>query len=141
MGAGQNAMLLPILTQILLVLVMYGALQIAKARASKAGLVDDARRALNEDAWPDFVRQINNNIRNQFELPVLFLVLALILWRLQPGGLLPLVLAWGFVATRVVHAWIHTHSNHVPHRRLAFTLGAVLVLLMLLDVLWLILAG
>ena len=44
MGAGQNAMLLPILTQILLVLVMYGALQIAKARASKAGLVDDARR-------------------------------------------------------------------------------------------------
>lgn len=138
MGTSQNAMLLPILAQILLVLVMYAALQIAKARASKAGLVDQARRALNEDAWPDFVRQINNNIRNQFELPVLFLVLALILWQLQPDGWLPQLLAWGFVATRIVHAWIHTHSNYVPRRRLAFTAGAVLVLLMLLNVLWLI---
>jgi hypothetical protein len=136
----QNAMLLPILAQILLVLLMYAALQIAKKRASKAGLVDEARRALNEDAWPDFVRQINNNIRNQFELPVLFLVLALILWQLQPGGLLPLLLAWGFVATRVVHAWIHTHGNYVPHRRLAFTIGALLVLAMVLDVLYLILS-
>jgi hypothetical protein len=141
MPPAENAMLLPILAQILLVLLIYGALQIAKGRAVRAGLVDQARRALDEDAWPDFVRQINNNIRNQFELPVLFLVLALILWQLQPGGLLPLGLAWGFVATRLVHAWIHTHSNYVPHRRLAFTLGAVLVLLMLLDVLWLIFAG
>jgi hypothetical protein len=140
MALSPHGMLLPILAQIVLVIVMYGALQLAKMRASKAGLVDEARRSLNEDAWPDFVRQINNNIRNQFELPVLFLVLALILWQLRPDAVLPQVLAWCFVSTRVIHAWIHTHSNHVPHRRRAFTLGVLLVLAMVGEVLWLVLS-
>lgn len=125
-----NMLLLPVLVQVLLTIVLYIALAVAKSRALKAGLVDLERRALHDDAWPVSVMKINNNIRNQFEVPVLFYVLALMLWQLADASLLTLTLAWLFVASRIVHAWIHTHSNYVPARRRVFTLGVAVVLAM-----------
>ena len=67
----------PVIVQVLLTLLIYVRLIKVKIREMKAGNVNMARRGLHEDAWPDSVLQINNNIRNQFELPVLFYVLAL----------------------------------------------------------------
>lgn len=122
-----NAILLPVLAQVLLTITMYVALAVAKRKAVAAGLVDLERRALHDDAWPDSVLKINNNIRNQFELPVLFYVTAVIHWQLGDPGAWTLVLAWLFVASRIVHAWIHTHSNFVPARRRVFTFGVLVV--------------
>lgn len=125
-----NLILLPALVQILLTIAMYVALAVAKVKAVKAGRVDLDRRALHDDAWPDSVMKINNNIRNQFEVPVLFYVLTLLLWQLGETGLLALALAWSFVGSRVVHAWIHTGSNYVPARRRVFMFGVLVVLAM-----------
>jgi hypothetical protein len=125
-----NLILLPALAQILLTIVVYGALAAAKAKAVKGGLVDLDRRALHDDAWPESVMQVNNNIRNQFEVPVLFYVLTIILWQLNETGVLAQSLAWMFVASRYVHAWIHTGSNYVPARRKVFMFGCVVVLAM-----------
>lgn len=122
--------LLPALAQILLTIVVYGALAVAKAKAVRGGLVDLDRRALHEDAWPDSVRKINNNIRNQFEVPVLFYVLTIVLWQLNETGVVAQSLAWLFVISRFVHAYIHTGSNYVPARRRVFMVGCVIVLLM-----------
>ena len=113
----------PVLVQVLLTIAVYLKLNAAKRKAVREGTVDDARRALDEDAWPDSVRKINNNIRNQFEVPVLFYVLALILFALNAVGVVALSLAWLFVATRMVHAWVHTGSNYVPLRRRVFMAG------------------
>ena len=44
--------------------------------------------------------------------------------------LLVAVLAWIFVVSRFVHAYIHTTSNHVPTRFNAFAVGAIVLLLM-----------
>jgi len=125
-----NMLLLPVLLQVLLTIFLYIALAAAKSRALKAGLVDLERRALHDDAWPESVMKINNNIRNQFEVPILFYVLALMLWQLADASSLTLALGWLFVASRIVHAWIHTHSNYVPARRRVFTFGVVVVLAM-----------
>ena len=125
-----NLMVLPALAQVLLTILVYGKLAAAKARAVKAGQVDEGRRALHDDAWPDSVVQVNNNIRNQFEVPVLFYVLTLILWQLNETGVLAQSLAWLFVASRYVHAWIHTGGNYVPVRRRVFMLGCLVVLAM-----------
>lgn len=73
----------PVLAQVLLTLLVYVVLIRGKVLAMKAGQVDMARRALHDDAWPDSVMKINNNIRNQFEVPVLFYVLAFALWALH----------------------------------------------------------
>ncbi|MEO8672796.1 MAG: MAPEG family protein [Tahibacter sp.] len=121
----------PVLAQVLLTLYVYVRLSIDKTRATKAGLVDQARRGLHDDAWPDRVIQVNNNIRNQFELPVLFYVLIVTLWALDAAHEFAQVVAWLFVISRVVHLFIHTGANIVPLRRRVFTIGFVLVAILL----------
>ncbi len=125
-----NLILVPALAQVLLTLVVYAALAVAKSRAVKGGLVDLDRRALHDDAWPDSVMKINNNIRNQYELPVLFYALTIMLWQLRETGVVAQSLAWLFVASRIIHAYIHIGSNHVPARRKVFMFGCVVVLAM-----------
>ena len=131
MSSPSTLIFLPVLAQVLLTIVVYFGLAAAKARALKEGSVDLERRALRDDAWPEDVQKINNNIRNQFEVPVLFYVLVVVLYQLNATGVLPQGLAWLFVASRVVHAWIHTGSNYVPARRAVFTFGVFVVLAML----------
>ncbi|MCA9628892.1 MAG: MAPEG family protein [Myxococcales bacterium] len=124
--------LAPLLVQVLLTIVMYIRLVGAKKRAVAAGEVDEARRALHDDAWPDYVLQINNNIRNQFEVPVLFYVVSFGLLALQKADIAAQALAWLFVLSRIAHAVVHTGSNFVPLRRRIFTAGVLLVLAMTL---------
>ena len=126
----------PVLVQVLLTLATYVLLIKAKIRAMKAGEVDMARRALHDNAWPESVMKINNNIRNQFEVPVLFYVLAFALWALHAVHWAALVAAWLFAASRIVHAWIHIGTNYVPNRRRAFTVGWWIVFAMALLVAW-----
>lgn len=123
---------LPILAQVLLVLLLYIKLGQVKKTESDAGNVDEARRALHADAWPETVQQVNNCIRNQFEVPVLFYVLMLTLWSVQAVNLIVIAFAWAFVISRYIHAYIHTGSNFVPKRRKVFTIGVMLLLAMLL---------
>jgi hypothetical protein len=68
--------LVPVMVQIVLTMVVYVLLNVAKARALRRGEVDLARRGQHDDAWPDSVNKINNNILNQFEVPVLLYVLS-----------------------------------------------------------------
>ncbi|WDE05666.1 MAPEG family protein [Thalassomonas viridans] len=125
-----NLIFLPVLVNIAIVFVLYIRLAKTKAQAIKEGQVDQARRALHDDAWPDSVRKINNCIRNQFELPVLFYVLIFILWAMGFTNIYVQLVAWAFVFSRIVHAVIHTGSNYVPHRKKVFTLGCILLILL-----------
>lgn len=122
----------PVIAQVFLVMWLYLKLGSVKKKALAEGRVDEARRALDESAWPDEVRQVNNAIRNQFELPVLFYLACVILWALQWVSPLSLAIAVLFVATRYWHAMVHTGSNYVPKRRNAFALGFLLLLLLYL---------
>jgi hypothetical protein len=132
----RNLIFVPVLVQVLLTLGVYVVLIREKVRAMKAGQVNKERRALHEDAWPDSVLQINNNIRNQFEVPVLFYVLSFALWALHAVHWAALAAATLFVLSRIVHASIHLGSNYVPNRRRAFTVGWWLVFAMALLVAW-----
>jgi len=126
----------PVLVQVLLTLLVYVALIQRKIAALRAGTADRSRIALHEDAWPDDVKQVNNNIRNQFELPVLFYVMSAALWALDAVHEAALVVASLFVLSRIVHVWIHIGSNYVPARRKSFTVGWFLLLAMALLVAW-----
>ena len=119
----RNLIFWPVLVMVALTLLVYVRLIKVKVREMKAGRVDMARRGLHESAWGDAVLQINNNIRNQFELPVLFYVLAITFWALDAVNVLVLVAAWLFVASRIAHAWVHLTSNYIPNRRRLFTVG------------------
>jgi len=133
----RDLIFVPVLVQVLLTLGVYVRLIKVKIRAMKAGEVDMSRRALHEDAWPESVLQINNNIRNQFELPVLFYVMSFSLWALDSVHWPALAAASLFVLSRIAHAYFHLGSNYVPNRRRAFTVGwwvlAAMALLVALE--------
>ena len=132
---------LPVLLQVALTLVVYIALSVVKTQALKQGLVDQTRRALHEDAWPDSVKRINNNIRNQFELPTIFYVLVFALWSMHAADIAALIFAWLFVLSRIVHAYIHTGPNHVPLRLKAFQFGWLMTLALAVLAIKAVLAG
>jgi hypothetical protein len=125
-----NWILFPLLLQIILTAEAYIALAWMRGKAAKGGAANLKRASLHDDAWPDRVAQFSNNVRNQFELPVLFYVLTVILWQMQAAGAWAQGAAWVFVVSRVVHAFIHTGKNNVPLRFGAFLIGVVAVLVM-----------
>ncbi|HAG94564.1 MAG: hypothetical protein CMK83_17195 [Pseudomonadales bacterium] len=124
----EKMIFLPVLIHILLTLSVFIALASAKKKALQEGGVNEDRRGLFDDAWPNKVIQINNNIRNQFELPVLFYILIFMLWELGGVNSVAVIVAWLFVISRMLHAYIHTGTNYVPLRRKVFMFGALMVL-------------
>ncbi len=81
--------------------------------------------ALGERNWPTRILQIQNSYHNQFELPVLFYVLVVLALITRKADMLFVVMSWMFVASRLVHAAIHTTSNKVPMRFQAFVVGVL----------------
>ena len=123
-----NLIFAPVIIQIALTLWLYILLAVAKSRAVKQGEVNEERRALHDDAWPDSVVKINNCIQNQFEAPVLFYALIGVLWSIEAVNVYVHIAAWAFVVTRMVHAIIHTGSNYVPLRRTIFMFGCLILM-------------
>jgi len=67
----------------------------------------------------------NDNLKNLFELPIIFYVLILLNIFLNQTSQTLLILAWSFVAFRYVHSFIHCTYNKVMHRFYAFVLSTV----------------
>ena len=121
---------LPVLVQILLTIAGFMLLGVRKAKAIKAGEVDSTKTALDNDAWPDYVVMVSNNMRNQFQVPVLFYVLCFMFYSINAVTTTVLYLAWAFVISRIIHAYIHMSSNYVPARFRVFTIGFVIMTIM-----------
>lgn len=77
---------------------------------------------------PEEIVKTGRNFSNQFEVPVLFYVVAILHVVMQLESQIALYLAWGFVGFRYLHALIHITYNHVLHRLGAFFAGFVCVL-------------
>ena len=126
----------PLLAQMLLTVGMLGLLAVRKARAVRLKTVNLKQAALDHSAWPDDVVKVSNNIANQFESPVLFYVACLALFQLNAVSAGVLVLAWLYVATRLVHGLVHVRSNYVPIRLRAFAAGVLMTLALMLVIVW-----
>lgn len=125
-----NLIFLPVLTQIALTIVAFMLLGVRKAKAIKKDHVDMTKTALDNDAWPDYVLQVSNNMRNQFQVPVLFYVLCFVFYSINAVTTTVLYLAWAFVISRIIHAYIHMSSNYVPARFRVFAIGFVIIVVM-----------
>jgi hypothetical protein len=131
-----SAVLLPLFVEVFLTFGLLFWLGPIRFRAIREGQVRPSDIVLGQKAWPEQVLQISNAFDNQFQLPVLFYVLTALALITQKADLLFVVSAWLFVLTRMVHAWIHTGSNHLLNRFRAYLVGVVVLTLM-----WLIFAA
>lgn len=122
--------LLPLFVEVALTFALLFWMGFSRIGALKAGQVKMGDVALGQTNWPPRVQQISNSYASQFQLPVLFYVLTVLLIITKHADFLFLVLAWLFVLTRFVHVYIHTTTNYVRHRFNAFLVGAVILLAM-----------
>lgn len=125
----QNAIFWPMLAQVLLVYVVYLVLAARRYGAVRTGTAKPQQFKLR-GSEPEPSATASNNVANQFELPVLFYAACLSFAVTQTVSLTPVVLAWLFVASRYVHAYIHVTSNRISLRSRAFQLGWALLLLL-----------
>jgi hypothetical protein len=111
-------------TAVILMLVAFRRL-----RAGFAKQVHPREFALGESAKvPPLIALANRNYMNLLELPVLFYVVCLAAVVAAVASPVLYVLAWSYVALRIVHSLIHVTYNRVMHRFAAFAASnAVLI--------------
>tara|TARA_R110001592_G_scaffold88520_3_gene260712 strand:+ start:17281 stop:17703 length:423 start_codon:yes stop_codon:yes gene_type:complete len=124
----QNLIFIPVLAHMLLVFTLFIQLGIAKSSAVKLGEVNRKDAALNPKAWPESVVKISNNIGNQFETPVLFYMLAIMIFLTNNINSVVLILMSIYTATRYLHSYFHITKNFVPNRFKAFLVGVLILL-------------
>lgn len=131
MRLDQNLILVPVLAQVLLTLVVMVHLGRARARSmrERRQQMDDVALATAAD-WSDEARKAQNNYASQFEMPVLFFAASAFALITRSVDAAMLLLALAFVATRVVHTYIHTGRNHVKPRFIAFLAGVAVLIAM-----------
>lgn len=132
---------IPVLLHMLLVSGLFVVLALRKAKAVKTGTIDRKNTALNNKAWNDDVLKVSNNIDNQFETPIMFYMLTVVVFLTGIVDVFSLALAWAWVVVRYIHAWVHIGSNYVPTRLKLFALSLLIILVLVFRVLLTIIAG
>ena len=122
--------LLPVFVQVILTFVVAYMLGYKRVTLVRSGELRGKKISLREPNWPDHARKVENNYLSQFELPVLFYVLMILLMITRQADFIQVTLAWIFVALRVVHAYIHLTSNRLTLRGPLFILGAIVLTIM-----------
>jgi hypothetical protein len=125
-----TAILYPVFVQVALTFYLALCMDRERRAALESGAVKTSDIALGERAWPPRATQLANAYQNQFELPVLFYVLAAYAMITSRVDIVMMVLAWVFVITRLWHGRIHTTHNNVRQRYSVFLVSAAVLLIM-----------
>src|SRR5690606_20481386 len=76
---------------------------------------------------PDESVAARNSLANQFELPILFYAVSILLYLVDADNLVTVAPGWLLVLSRYAHAYVHVPSNRLACRRPAFIVGLVAV--------------
>lgn len=126
-----NPMLLPLLCMVLLTFVVWiylFAVRIPETSRNRINLQDLRDRAQAHQLLTASAAA-SNNLKNLFEMPILFYLAALLAMLLLIQDTMLVRLAWGFVILRVVHSLVHCTYNRVMHRFIAYFLSCLFLLL------------
>jgi hypothetical protein len=122
-----SAVILPVLVQVGLTFILLFRMGRSRLAHLRTGEVQVKDIALGERNWPKRILQLQNSYQNQFELPVLFYALVALALITRKADLVFVVIAWLFVASRLVHAYIHTTSNKIAWRFQSFVVGVLIL--------------
>ena len=124
-----TAIFWPMIAQALLTFAMYVVMsrrRLEGIRLGKAKAADFKVPAVE----PDYSATAARNVTNQFELPVLFFVVCLSLQMTAGVNYVALLIAWVFVVSRYLHAFVHVTSNKLRLRRPLFIVGFLACILL-----------
>ncbi|MCR6499309.1 MAPEG family protein [Shinella sp. CPCC 101442] len=132
-----EATIWPVIAHVALVFILYFLLSSRRMAAVKSGQAKPEQFRENRDEPLESVT-VRNAIANQFELPVLFYAVSILLYLVDADNPVTVAGGWLFVALRYAHAYVHVTSNRLRYRRPLFIAGfAVLGLLWIWLGIWL----
>jgi hypothetical protein len=135
------AILAPLFVQVLLTLVLGFGLAGLRGPLLVSGKVKPEDVALRQPNWPERTLQFGYAFQNQFEVPVLFYVLTILVLVTKHADVLFVTLAWIFVLSRLAQATVHVTSNNLRARGGFFGIGVLVLTIMWLIFIVRILAG
>jgi hypothetical protein len=122
--------LAPLFVQVLLTFAVMLGMMYFRTTSLQRGETRVEMIANREPNWPPKATQFGNAFGNQFELPILFYVLTILAMETKHADLMFVLLAWVFVALRVLQALTHVTSNNVRFRGGFFGASAIVLLVM-----------
>jgi hypothetical protein len=122
--------LLPVFAQVLLTFALHILMARERLGSISRGEVKVKDIALRQPNWSERATQVSNAYHNQLELPMLFYALIAFILISKRGDTFLLIMAWVFVLSRFLHAYIHVTSNNVDHRFKSYGIGMVVLLIM-----------
>ena len=125
-----QAVLLPLFVEVFLTGGLLIWLGVLRNRDLSGGHVQFRDIALREPKWQPRTLQAAYSFSNQFELPVLFYVLTILVIVTRHADLMFVIMAWIFVITRLLQAYEHTTANNVRRRGLIYGVGAIALFIM-----------
>jgi hypothetical protein len=121
----------PMFAMVLLTATVLGILFRSRVRAVREQKVTTRFfRIYQGETEPEISAQAARHFTNLFEAPTLFYAACLAAMVTRQTGLTVVVLAWGYVAARLAHAYIHLGSNRLKHRIRAYFSGWLVLMAM-----------
>jgi hypothetical protein len=138
-NSDQSAIFVPFLGVMLLTFLVWLYMYIRRLRflighdldPQTVSTPDKAARVI-----PGHINRASDNLKNLFELPVLFYAVCLYLYIRTQVDTWHLVCAWGFLLMRVVHSAIQCTINLVVPRFLAYALASLALWIMIIRSVW-----
>ena len=124
-------LLVPLLALVFLTFLVWVYMYVTRLSEIKRKSIDPQTldtRAQGQALLTDSPAQADN-LKNLFELPVLFYVAVLLALVLMIQDKFLVQLAWGYVALRYVHSLVHCTYNRVMHRFTAYVASCLVLML------------
>jgi len=130
-----SAIFAPFIGMLVLTFVVWTVMYTRRLIFLKTNKIDPQRLTTPDKAAeiiPEEISYPAQNLRNLFELPVVFYALCLYLYVTSNVDSVYVIAAWAFLGFRIVHSAIHCTRNIVVLRFLAYFAGALVAWFMVL---------
>jgi hypothetical protein len=126
----QQLLLQPVVALFIVTGIVWAIMYIRRLSFMFANQIDPQTVATPESmasALPAHINHASNNLKNLFELPVVFYAVCAFLLLTQRVDVLFLNAAWAYVGLRALHSLIHCTVNTVKFRFTAYFLSSLVL--------------
>ncbi len=123
-----NSLYIPVAAMVLLTIIIWVLMYYRRISEIRSARLNPQLLATSTTS----ANQLNNvsasdNLKNLFEMPVLFYMICIIVELDGDTSTLFLILAWCYVVLRYLHSYIHVSYNRVIHRFYIYTASCVVL--------------
>ena len=125
----KTLILYPAISMFVLTFFLYFKNYIDNVRARKLNHIKFSYFKTYQGDIPEYLIVSRQTLKNQFELPIFFYFLVLVILIFDQLNKYDIVLAWLFVISRYIHCYIRLTANHIPYRAKIFQFGMVVLII------------